>query len=213
MQDTKLLEILTSYNRFWTTGSIESGIQRDVLAPCLDQLDAEEVVVLKGVRRSGKSTLMAQIIRHLLVEGTDPNHIFRVNLEEPLFSAEYSIELLEQIYKVFRERVHPEGKSWLFLGEIQNIPQWESWVRGRSESEDVKIFVTGSSSQMLSREIGTKLTGRHISFEVYPLSFSEFIRFKDIHIENELDYANKENGTAKPVSGLCALWRISRGGS
>ena len=192
MQDTKLLEILTSYNRFWTTGSIESGIQRDVLAPCLDQLDAEEVVVLKGVRRSGKSTLMAQIIRHLLVEGTDPNHIFRVNLEEPLFSAEYSIELLEQIYKVFRERVHPEGKGWLFLDEIQNIPQWESWVRGRSESEDVKIFVTGSSSQMLSREIGTKLTGRHISFEVYPLSFSEFIRFKDIHIENELDYANKK---------------------
>ena len=188
MQETKLLEILTTHNRFWKTGSIDSGVKRDLLPACLKQLESPEVVVLKGVRRSGKSTLLAQIISHLLEQGVQPTSILRVNLEEPLFAAEYSIELLEQIYRTYRERIQPEGKCWLFLDEIQNIPGWESWVRGRSETEEIKTFISGSSTQMLSREIGTKLTGRQVSFEVYPLTFNEFLSFNDLHIKSELDY-------------------------
>ncbi len=192
MNEAKLIEILTAYNGFWKSGAIESGIQRDILSTCLDHLDVKEVMVIMGVRRGGKSTLVAQIIDHLLTNGVNPASILRVNLEEPLFSPEYSPDLLEQIYRIYRERVYPQGKAWIFLDEIQNIPRWEAWVRGRSESEDVKLFVTGSSAQMLSREIGTKLTGRHISFEVYPLSFGEYLRFKDIFIRDELDYANQK---------------------
>jgi predicted AAA+ superfamily ATPase len=192
MQTTKLYEILSSYNRFWNTGSIDAGIKRDILPACLGQLDSREVVVLKGVRRCGKSTLMAQVIRELLARNVQPTAILRVNLEEPLFSSEYSVELLEQIYRTYRERVQPEGKCWLFMDEVQNVPGWESWVRGRSETEDIKIFVTGSSSQMLSREIGTKLTGRHVSFEVYPLSFHEFLRFNNLEIGTELDYTARK---------------------
>ena len=188
MQTTKLYEIISSYNRFWNTGSIDAGIQRDILPACLGQLDAKEVVVLKGVRRCGKSTLMAQIIRELLARKIQSTAILRVNLEEPLFSSEYSVELLEQIYRTYRERVQPEGKCWLFMDEVLNVSGWESWVRGRSETEDIKIFVTGSSSQMLSREIGTKLTGRNVSFEVYPLSFQEFLRFNNLEVETELVY-------------------------
>jgi hypothetical protein len=78
------------------------------------------------------------------------------------------------------------------MDEVQNIPGWESWVRGRSETEDIKIFVTGSSSQMLSREIGTKLTGRNVSFEVFPLSFAEFLRFNNLEFDTELEYAAKK---------------------
>jgi len=192
MQTTKLYEILSSYNRFWNTGSIEAGIRRDILPACLGQLDSREVIVLKGVRRCGKSTLMAQVIRELLARNVQPTSILRVNLEEPLFSSEYTVELLEQIYRTYRERVQPEGKCWLFMDEVQNVPGWESWVRGRSETEDIKIFVTGSSSQMLSREIGTKLTGRHVSFEVYPLSFQEFLRFNSLEVGTELDYTARK---------------------
>jgi predicted AAA+ superfamily ATPase len=192
MQSIKIHEILLSYNRFWSTGAIEAGIERDILGQCLCQLESKEVIVLKGVRRCGKSTLMAQVIGKLLALGVKPAQILRVNLEEPLFATEYSVELLEQIYRTYRERVNPEGKCWLFMDEIQNVPGWESWVRGRSETEEVKIFVTGSSSQMLSREIGTKLTGRHVSFEVYPLSFAEFLRFNDLSIGTELDYLAKK---------------------
>ncbi len=192
MQTIKLYEILSSYNRYWTTGDIDAGIKRDILSSCLGQLNSKEVVVLKGVRRCGKSTLMAQVIRELLARNVQPTSILRVNLEEPLFSSEYSVELLEQIYRTYRERVQPEGKCWLFMDEVQNVPGWESWVRGRSETEDIKFFVTGSSSQMLSREIGTKLTGRHMSFEVFPLSFREFMRFGNLEVKTELDYTTRK---------------------
>ena len=197
MQTTKLYEIISSYNRFWNTGSIDAGIKRDLLPSCLGQLDSKEVVVLKGVRRCGKSTLMAQVIRELLARNVQPTAILRVNFEEPLFSSEYSVELLEQIYRTYRERVQPEGKCWLFMDEVQNVPGWESWVRGRSETEDIKIFVTGSSSQMLSREIGTKLTGRNVSFEVYPLSFQEFLRFNNLEVETDLAYMARKASVRK----------------
>jgi len=207
MQTTKLFEIISSYNRFWSTGTIDAGVTRDILPNCLGQLDSREVLVLKGVRRCGKSTLMAQIIRELLARNTQPTSILRVNLEEPLFSSEYSIELLEQIYRTYRERVQPEGKCWLFMDEVQNVPGWESWVRGRGETEDIKIFVTGSSSRMLSREIGTKLTGRHISFEVFPLSFREFLRFSGLEINDEFDYTAR-----KPLIRNCFSEYLKHGG-
>lgn len=197
MQTSKLFEILSSYNRYWSTGNIDAGISRDLLPACLGQLDSREVIVLKGVRRCGKSTLMAQVIRELLGRKLQPTAILRVNLEEPLFSSEYSVDLLEQIYRTYRERVQPEGKCWLFMDEVQNIPGWEGWVRGRSETEDIKIFVTGSSSQMLSREIGTKLTGRNISFKVYPLSFREFLRFNNLEITSDFEYSNKKSSVRK----------------
>jgi len=159
-----------------------------LLTDCVGQLETKETVELKGVRRSGKSTLMAQIIRFLLAQGTRPCQILRVSMEEPLFAAQSSIELLEQIYRAYREHIHPEERCYLFLDEIQNIPLWERWVRGRSETENIKIVITGSSSRMLTRKAGTALTGRHLSFEVYPLSFVEFLRFKGVHVSCKEDY-------------------------
>jgi hypothetical protein len=188
MEESKLFEILNSYNRFWSTGTIEAGISREALARCVRELERKEILLLKGVRRSGKSTLLAQIILYLLEKGKKPGQLLRVNLEEPLLASEYSLELLEQIYRVYRERVNPSGKCYLFLDEIQNIPEWERWVRGRSETENIKVIVTGSSSQLLSREVGTKLTGRQVSFEIFPLSFAEFLRFKGVMVNSRADY-------------------------
>jgi len=90
MDNGKLLEILNSYNRFWATGRIDTGIPRDLLVSCIRQLDKKEVILFKGVRRSGKSTLMAQMIGALLESGRKPAQILRINLEEPLFAAEYA---------------------------------------------------------------------------------------------------------------------------
>lgn len=182
MEDGKLFEILNSYNRFWATGRIDTGIPRDLLACCIRELNKKEAVLLKGVRRSGKSTLMAQMIGALFENGKKPAQVLRINLEEPLFAAEYSIELLEQIYRLYREKIYPSGRCYLFLDEIQNIPEWERWVRGRGETENLKIVITGSSSRLLSREVGAKLTGRHVSFELFPLSFAEFLRFKGLQV-------------------------------
>jgi uncharacterized protein len=192
MEDGKLFEILNSYNRFWATGRLDTGIPRDLLVRCIRQLDQKEVIMLKGVRRSGKSTLMAQMIGALLAKGKKPAQILCINLEEPLFAAEYSLELLERIYRLYREKIHPSGRCFLFLDEIQNIPEWERWVRGRSETENLKVVTTGSSSSLLSREVGAKLTGRHVSFELFPLSFAEFLRFKGLQVDsNEAYFAQK----------------------
>lgn len=188
LRDEKILEILNSYNRFWSTGKIDAGIPRDLAGRCARQLETKEVLLLRGVRRSGKSTLMAQLIVHLLKNGTEPARILRVNLEEPLFAAEYSIELLERIYRIYREHVAPSGRCYLFLDEIQNVDGWEKWVRARGETEPVKMIVTGSSSRLLSRDAGSKLTGRHVSFEVFPLSFAEFLRFRDVTLASRADY-------------------------
>lgn len=155
---------------------------------CLRQVKSKEILVLEGVRRSGKSTLLFQIIQALLQQGTNPRQILWVNLEEPLFSAEASAGMLEQIYRTWRENICPEGRACLFLDEIQNVPGWEAWVRGRQDSEDIKIFVAGSSASMLSREIGSKLTGRQVSFVVYPLSFAEYLRFKGLGVDSGMDY-------------------------
>ena len=124
MNTNTILHILSACNRFWSSGEIEAGITRDVLSRCLSQLNSKEIIVLQGVRRCGKSTLMAQIIRHLLSTNAAPASILLLNLEEPLLATEYSIELLEQIYRTYREHIHPEGKCWMFLDEIQNIPGW-----------------------------------------------------------------------------------------
>jgi hypothetical protein len=188
MDSGKLIEILNTYNKFWSLIPLDTGVRRDVLERCLRQVDSKEILVIKGVRRSGKSTLMAQIIKALLEKGVKPTQVLRVNLEEPLFSPEASIDLLERIYRTYRERINPRGRCFLFLDEIQNVEEWERWVRGRSDTEDVKIILTGSSSSLLSREAGTKLTGRHVSFEVFPLSFPEFLRFNGMEVRSEQNY-------------------------
>lgn len=192
VNSSKILEILSAYNPFWISGAIDAGIPRDLLPACCAQVQSKEVLVLKGIRHSGKSTLMNQVIQELLKTGILPTAVLRVNLEEPLFASEYSITLLEDIYRTYRERVYPEGKCWVFLDEIQQVTDWESWVRGRQDTEDIKFFVTGSSASILSREIGTKLTGRNVTFEVFPLSFIEYLRFNDVDVRTELDYFNKK---------------------
>lgn len=137
MESNKILEILNHYKNFWVSGALEAGIEREILPRCLRQMESKEILLIKGVRRSGKSTLMAQMIRWLLEQGTKPAQVLRVNLEEPLFAVESSIGLLERIYRAYRDQVNPSGKCFLFLDEMQNIPEWERWIRGRSETNDL----------------------------------------------------------------------------
>ena len=140
MEASKILEILNSSNRYWSSGNIEAGFTRETLARCVRELDRKEVLLLQGVRRSGKSTLMAQMIRTLLEKIKTPVRSCASTSKNPFCASEYSLDLLEQIYRVYREKVIPFGKCYLFLDEIQNIPGWERWVRGRSETENLKII-------------------------------------------------------------------------
>lgn len=176
-----MLKILSKWNR-WGSATLAAGIQRHITAQLIPQLNEKDIVVLVGPRRAGKTTVLFQLMDILQKQQVPVEAILHVNFEEPALAPLLKLELLDNIYQIYRAHIYPEGRAFLFLDEIQNIPQWEKWVRARNETEDIKIFITGSSSQLMSRELSTLLTGRHLTFKVFPLSFNEYLHFKDISL-------------------------------
>ena len=146
----------------------------------------KEVIDLVGVRRSGKSSALFLLIQELKLK--DDDYLY-INFEEPLFIGNYSVSLLENIWQVFKQNYNPSGKPYIFLDEIQYIEGWEQWVRKIRDLELAHVFVTGSSAKLLSKEFGTKLTGRHKTFQVFPLSFKSFLAFKGV---KEQDISSKK---------------------
>jgi len=175
-----MIDTLARWNR-WGSARLDSGIIRDVTARLKPFLDTRDILTLVGPRRAGKTTVMYQVMDELAARGVPAEAMLHVNLEEPGFSPELGIGLLDRLYETYREEVFPEGPAYLFLDEVQRIPEWERWVRARNETEEIKILVTGSSSALMSRELGTLLTGRHATFQVRPLGFPEFLRFRSIN--------------------------------
>jgi len=174
-----LIRALSRWNR-WGEARLDAGHVRDVTATLHRHLDTPEVIALIGPRRAGKSTVLYQLMDVLEAAGAPREAFLHVNLEEPGFGAHLGLDLLERVYDTWRAEVFPEGRGWLFLDEVQRVSDWERWVRARGETEDVKIFVTGSSSALMSSELATLLTGRHLTFRVLPLSFGEVLRFRGI---------------------------------
>lgn len=193
------LEVLARWNR-WGGAQLEPGVRRDVTDRLGPFLDSEETVALSGPRRAGKTTVLYQVIDRLESAGVPREAILHVNLEEPALATDLGVDLLERAYRTFREEVHPTGRAYLLLDEVQRVPEWERWVRARTESEDLKVFVTGSSSALLSRELGSLLTGRHVTFQVLPLGFLEFLRFRCIDVPDRPELA----GTPAPLQRALA---------
>ena len=176
-----MLEILNQWNR-WGAAQLKSGYAREITTKITPFINTNEIVALIGLRRAGKTTVLYQIMDTLESTGTPRQAMLHMNFEEPAIAPKLSLEVLDQIYRTYREEIYPAGKAYLFFDEIQNVPHWEKWVRARNESEDIKIFITGSSANLMSRELATVLTGRHVEFYVTPFSFKEMLRIKQIEI-------------------------------
>lgn len=176
-----MLESMNRWNR-WGQGNLNAGFRRDILQSILPFINTPEVVVLTGMRRSGKTTILFQLMDYLEQQGIPKEAILHMNFEEPGLGPFLSLELLDEIYNLYRTEIYPEGKAYIFFDEIQNVPDWERWVRARNESENIKIFITGSSANLMSRELATLLTGRHVNFFISPLTFREFLHFKQISL-------------------------------
>lgn len=130
-------------------------------------LDNEEVIIISGVRRCGKSVLLQQIRERL------PQKDYFFNFDDDRLS-NFTIESFQQLYEVFIELYGEQ--NYFYFDEIQNIIGWEHFVK-RLYNSGKKVFITGSNARMLSKELGTYLTGCYIAIELYPFSFSEFLRF------------------------------------
>lgn len=137
--------------------------------------DTPFVKILTGVRRCGKSTILKMIMERLKAERHIP--------DERIISCRYdSMEYVDltakDMYDQLKSRLSPEGKTYLFLDEVQEIEGWERVVNSLASDFDVDLYVTGSNSRMMSSEIATYLTGRYISFRIFTLSFGEYLMFK-----------------------------------
>ena len=136
------------------------------------------VKILTGVRRCRKSTLLKMIMERLKSEHNIPeNRILSYRFD----SMEYDGATVKQIYDELKSRLYADGKTYLFLDEIQEIQGWEKVVNSLASDFDVDIYVTGSNSRMMSSEISTYLTGRYIAFRIYTLSFAEYLTFKQTY--------------------------------
>lgn len=137
--------------------------------------DTPFVKILTGVRRCGKSTILKMIMERLKTEWHIP--------DERIISCRYdSMEYVDltakDMYDQLKSRLSTEGKTYLFLDEVQEIEGWERVVNSLASDFDVDLYVTGSNSRMMSSEIATYLTGRYISFRIFTLSFGEYLMFK-----------------------------------
>lgn len=138
--------------------------------------DTPFIKILTGVRRSGKSTILKMIMKKLKEEHCIlPEQIKTYRFD----SMEYDDMTAKQMYAMLKDCLFPQGKTYLFLDEIQEINGWEKAINTIAADFDVDIYVTGSNSRMMSSEISTYLTGRYITFHIFTLSFSEYLIFKE----------------------------------
>lgn len=184
MDISEIIKILDRWN-FWNQ-KIDTGIRRRFYLDKLNRyLKIPEIVALTGVRRSGKSTIILQLIESLIQnKNVKPQNTLYVNFEEPSFGSKLDLDFLIKIFEAYLEFYNPKGKIYLFLDEIQLVKNWEKFVVSLYDRKvDIKIFVTGSSSKLLQSEVSTLISGRYVSEIVYPLSFKEFLDFKKIECQ------------------------------
>ena len=140
---------------------------------------SEDIIkVVTGVRRCGKSSLMMMVADELRREGVDESHIIYLNLDKRGFR---KIKTADQLEELIEKNIQREGLNYLFIDEVQNVEGFEEVINGFREDGNCSIFVTGSNSYLLSGELATKLTGRYIEFEMYPLTYEEYIQMKGFY--------------------------------
>lgn len=166
--------------------------------------DTEMIKVITGIRRCGKSCLMQTIADELTAGGISPENIIYINLDKRGFK---SIKTPKQLETTIDELSNSNGIKYLFIDEIQNVQDFEEVINAYREDNTYSIFITGSNSYLLSGELITKLTGRYLEFEMYPLTFDEYLEMKkflgielDMNLTKELDNYILEGGFPKSLS-------------
>lgn len=164
--------LVEQFDTFW---SRELGIEREALQKIKVAANAYHAVIISGLRRVGKSTLLAQLAHELGKE-----NFYYLNFEDDRFLG-FGIQDLTLLQEIL---VSSFGERKIFLiDEIQNLANWELFIR-RFMDLGYKFYITGSNSSLLSRELGTLLTGRYIPVELFPFEFSEFLLYKQVALPN-----------------------------
>lgn len=173
------LESLNNWNPWWTTKEVPAalhGVPRVINPLIFKALPEREIIALTGIRRGGKTTIIYQIIASLLKDHK-PFQLLYVNLDDEVLKQ----ESLDSIYSFYRQQKNPDEFAFVFFDEIQNINEWEKFLKKYYDlREKVKFVISGSSANLLRGEFSTLLTGRNLTFTIFPLSFNEFLDFAKV---------------------------------
>ena len=179
-----IMRILADWNVWWEKNEVPLnllGQKRGISDGFIDLMQLKEIKIVTGVRRSGKSTILYQIIEHLINTGVPPKNILLLNFEDAAL-AHYSPQ---EIYESYLSELNPAFDNFIFIDEAQRKEGWENWIRKMYDLKHAaNFFVTGSSASLLKKEYSTLLTGRNISEEVFPMNFVEFLEFSGVHVDN-----------------------------
>ncbi len=184
-----MLEILKSIILDFQESILESGVTRHLKIETI----LNKATVCIGVRRSGKSTFLFQIIEKLINNGVSRENILYINFfDDRLHNlSQIGIGLIiEAYYSIFPEKKNTET-VYYFFDEIQIIDGWEPFIDRLMRTEKCEIYLTGSSAKMLSQEIATQMRGRSLSWEIFPFSFKEFLDYKKINYKSPLSTKKK----------------------
>lgn len=155
-----------------------------------DSYDSELIKIIVGVRRSGKSVLMMQIIEEIKEKGIKEDHIIYINFEDYDYTDYTNPKKFNQYVK---EQIKDKKKYYLFFDEIQNVQDFEKVINSFRATMNVSIFITGSNSKVLSGDLSTHLAGRYISIKIMPFTYLEYIDLqKSQGINKEKDEAFSE---------------------
>ncbi|HAF96575.1 MAG: hypothetical protein A2X34_08275 [Elusimicrobia bacterium GWC2_51_8] len=195
MNKNDIFRILADWN-FWENSQDTGFFRPGPVARLTELIKTGQIAVVTGPRRAGKSFVLKQTARALIEAGTPKKDVLLINLEDPRF-AELDTELLTRIFETYVEFMSPGKKPYIFLDEIQEVEGWEKWVNYMRELGKAHIIISGSNAKLLSRELGTLLTGRHVDLSLFPLSFGEFLAFNGVKIEGAAGLEWKKAELAK----------------
>src|SRR5574344_119741 len=161
----------------------------------LDELkrwkDKDLIKVVTGIRRCGKSTLFELFIKWLKEKGVKDNQIIHINLED----ATYDFSNYKELYNFVNYKIDSDKQYYVFLDEVQNVPQFQKAVDSLYIKKNVDVYITGSNAYLLSGELATLLSGRYIEIKMLPLSFKEYISaFDDNKNYHQLFLEYMKNG-------------------
>ena len=148
--------------------------------------DSDLIKILVGIRRCGKSVILKQIMDEIKGNGIEENHILYINFEFVEFE---DLKDYKKLNSYIKEKIKDNKKYYIFLDEIQNVEKFEIIINSlRASSENISIFITGSNSKLLSNELSTVLSGRYVLFNIYPLTFKEYIELTGKDPKNDENF-------------------------
>jgi len=190
-------EIIKTILAEWKEKNLPEIYEREINLFDYSKLTVPKIIVITGFRRVGKTYIAFHLIKKLLKEKTRENIIY-LNFEDERIPIK--TEFLTQIIPTAKQ-ISKEKIDFLFLDEIQTIPNWSKWLRRIYDNSNIRVFISGSSSKMSSKEIPTELRGRFLEVKVFPLSFKEFLSFKALKFDvNTVKYS--ENRKAELLNVL-----------